>query len=163
MKAWWQNLQPRERMTLAAGALALAGILYYFILWQPAQQALETKRERLDNIREDTAWMRSAVQRYQRLSRDQGPAARNESDEALYALADRTARADQLGDAIGGVTPEDEGRVRVNLRGASFENVLRWLARLETEFGIHAEPVSVERTDETGMVNARLVLNQGGA
>lgn len=162
MKDWWQSRQPRERITLAAGGAALAVILYYFLLWQPAQQGLETKRERLQRIQEDAAWMQSAVARYQRLSQQNTGTSKEASNEALYALADRTAREDGLGDAIEGVTPEDEGRVRVNLRGASFEDVLRWLDRLQKDFGIRAQPVTVERTDKPGRVNVRLVLNKGG-
>lgn len=162
MKSWWQARQPRERITLAAGSAALAVILYYFVLWQPAQQGIETKRERLQTIQDDAAWMQSASERYKQLSQASSASSKEAPDEALYALADRTAREDALGEAIQGVTPEDEGRVRVNLRGASFENVLRWLGRLQNEFGIRARPVSVERTDKPGMVNVRLVLNQGG-
>lgn len=161
MNDWWQNRQPRERQTLIAGAIILAVMFYYFLIWQPAQQGVASKQERLSQLREDATWMEQAAERYQELSEGQANTATASTDEALYALADRTAREAGLGDAIQGITPEAEDRVRVNLRGTGFDGLIPWLGRLRKEFGVRTASASVERAEKPGQVHAQLVLQRG--
>lgn len=162
MSEWWRGLHARERRTLVVAGGALVAMLFYFLLWLPPHQAIEAQRERLRDLREDAAWMRDAVAAYQRLggSADGAPA---QSGQALYALADRTAREAGLGEAIERVEPSGETRVRVSFQGATFDELVRWLGRLEREFGISAAPVSLRRGDDAGRVDARLTLSREGA
>ncbi len=161
MNEWWQSRQARERRTLAIGAAIVAAMVYYFLLWQPAHQGIQAKEQRLAQLRNDVAWMEQAGARYQKLADRGDTASSGAGNEALYALADRTAREAGLGDAIQGVTPEQDNRVRVNLSGVGFDAMVQWLATLRRDFQVRTATASVERIAEPGQVNARLVLSRG--
>ena len=107
------------------------------------------------------AWMEQAGARYQKLADRGDTASSGAGNEALYALADRTAREAGLGDAIQGVTPEQDNRVRVNLSGVGFDAMVQWLATLRRDFQVRTATASFERIAEPGQVNARLVLSRG--
>jgi general secretion pathway protein M len=161
MTEWWQNCRPRERLILLAGAITVAAFVYYVALWQPAQQGVVDKQQRLAHLRDDAMWMEQAAEQYQKLSRDEASKPTGSANEALYALADRTARKAGLGDSIQGIAPESESQVRVKLRDADFDTLVTWLGRLRDDFRIHTPSVTIERTPASGRVNARLDLQRG--
>ncbi|MGD8709393.1 MAG: type II secretion system protein M [Ectothiorhodospiraceae bacterium] len=163
MKEWWNGLAARERRTLLVGGVALAAILYYFMLWLPPRQAVTQLRASVAEQRETLAWMRQAAAEARALSGRSSAAPRQSTGQALYALADQTARKAGLGKAIQRVEPSGDDKVRVNLRGAAFDSMINWLARLRNEHGIEASPVSVRAADAPGRVDVQLVLVGGGA
>jgi general secretion pathway protein M len=161
MREWWYGLEARERQTLTIGGAALAVILFFFAVWLPAQQGVDAMEQRVSEQRELLGWMQRSAAEVKAL-RGQGASApkTRESDQALYALADETAREAGLGEAIREVSPTGENRVRVDLQGADFDKLIRWLADLRTQFGIQASPISVRRSDQPGRVNAQIVLEE---
>ena len=44
------------------------------------------------------------------------------------------------------------------MESVAFNKMIRWLERLDKEYGISVEEISVERQESPGMVNVRLVL-----
>ncbi len=165
MKAWWDSLQPRERRTLALGGLAVLVMLAFFLVWRPLHQRVDALDQRVVQQRETLNWMREAAAEVLAY-RGQSPAGPDPADlggEALYSLADRSARQAGLGDALQRVEPAGEGRVRVTLEQASFDELLNWLQRLERDFAIAVDPVSLRRGDSPGRVNGQLVLRRPAA
>ena len=159
MRRWWQELAPRERRTLLLGAATLAAMAFYFLVWLPPQRAIPQLREQLRSQGEDLEWMREQLPRVRALrSARQAGGDGGPPERALYALADESARAAELGDAIEQVEPAGERQVRVTLSNASFQAVLRWLAGLRREHGIRADSASLQATDTPGRVDVRLVL-----
>jgi len=159
VREWWENLQLREKRTLIAGGAALAAILYYFVVWQPLSEGIADKRERLAGLEEERVWMRDAVKRYQELDESAKPA---QVGEAVYSLADRTARSAGLGDSLDGVDPVEDSQVRVQFESVAFNKLLQWLATLNREHGIVAGAVSLEKAGD-GRVNGQLTLKQGSS
>lgn len=164
MREWWYGLEARERRTLAIGGIALAVILFVFAIWLPAQRGVDEMQARVEQQRKLLSWMQQSAAEVQALKGSGANAPKTrESGQALYALADETARQAGLGQAIREVSPSGENRVRVDLQGADFDKLIRWLAGLKTEYGIQASPLSVRETDQSGRVNAQVVLEEQGA
>jgi len=162
MRDWWLGLEARERRTLSLAAAVLVAMLFYFVLWLPPHRAIAELHERLPGLRADVAWMRQAADEARVLQQRAGATPANaRGDQALYSLADETARKAGLADAIERVEPSGDQQVRVNLRGASFDDMVRWLGGLRHGYGVGTDSLSVRSTDRPGRVDVQLVLTGG--
>ena len=158
MKAWFDNLDPRERMMVAAGATLLVLFLIYILVLSPIHSGYDSLRNTVDEQRTTALWMQESAQTLTRLKRSSGRAVQGLGGRSLLSVADSTARAGGLGPALKRVEPEGRDSVRVWLDGASFDVLVKWLGTLSTNFGINAETVTLERSSSAGRVNARLTL-----
>ncbi|WP_435104231.1 type II secretion system protein GspM [Arhodomonas sp. AD133] len=165
MKQWWAELQPRERRTLSLGGAALVIVLFYFLVWLPPRAALPELREQVAQQRTDLQWMRAAAAQARQLRQRRGDTDTSASQprRALYALADESAREAGLGDAIDQVEPSGDDQVRVALRDAPFDRITIWLAGVRKRYGITVESASIQASDDSGRVDARLVLRGAGS
>jgi len=158
MKAWFDNLDPRERMMVAAGTTLLVLFLIYILVLSPIHSGYDSLRNTVDEQRTTALWMQKSAQTLTRLKRSSGRAAQGLGGRSLLSVADSTARAGGLGPALKRVEPEGSDSVRVWLDGAPFDVVVKWLGTLSTIHGVNAETVTMERSGTAGRVNARLTL-----
>ena len=156
MKAWLENLDPRERLMVAAGAALLVLFLLYILVWSPLHSGYDSMRTTVEEQRATALWMQQSAQTLKGLKRDGGRPPLG--GRSLLSVADSTARAGGLGPALKRVEPEGGDSVRVWLDGAPFDVLVKWLGTLSTIHGVNAETVTMERSDEAGRVNARLTL-----
>jgi general secretion pathway protein M len=158
MKAWLYSLEPRERLMLAAGTALLVLFLLYVLVWSPLHSGYETLSNTVEEQRATALWMQESAQVLTRLKRSGNNASRGLGGKSLLSVADSTARAGGLGQALKRVEPEGSDSVRVWLDGAPFDVLVKWLGTLNTLHGVNAESVTLERDDAAGRVNARLTL-----
>ena len=158
MKTWFDNLDPRERMMVAAGATLLVLFMIYILVLSPIHSGYDSLRNTVEAQRTTALWMQESAQTLTRLKRSSGRAVQGLGGRSLLSVADSTARAGGLGPALKRVEPEGRDSVRVWLDGASFDVLVKWLGTLSTNFGINAETVTLERSGSAGRVNARLTL-----
>ena len=158
MKAWLENLDPRERMMVAAGGALFVLFLLYIMVWSPLHSGYDTMKETVEEQRATALWMQQSAQTLKGLKGSAGSTAQGRGGRSLLSVADSTARAGGLGPALKRVEPEGSDSVRVWLEGAPFDVLVKWLGTLSTIHGVNAETVTMERSDATGRVNARLTL-----
>jgi general secretion pathway protein M len=155
----WNNLEARERRTLTVGAVALAVILYVFVIWLPAHRNAEALEERLAQQRVLLAWMQQAAAEAQTLKGATGGVQRQDlGDQNLFSFIDKNAREAGLGEAIRQVEPTNDQRVRVSLQRASFDTVIGWLANLKMRYGVEVNQLGLRRGADPGLVDVQLVL-----
>lgn len=158
MKAWLENLAPRERLMVFAAAVLVALLLVYSLLWAPLRGSYVELRDSVAGQRETAVWMQESAQLLARL-RQSGARSQGLGGQSLLSLADSTARAGGLASALRRVEPEGADSVRVWLEGASFDQLIQWLNGMADRYGVNADTVSLERVaDAAGRVNARLTL-----
>ena len=158
MKDWLDNLEARERMMLAGGAVLLALLLVYVLVLAPLHSGYHSLQESVAEQRDTVLWMQGSAQTIQRLRSGGGAAAKGLGGRSLLAVTDSTARAGGLGPALKRVEPEGSNSVRVWLEGAPFDVLIKWLGTLSTQHGVDAGSVTLERQAAAGLVNARLTL-----
>lgn len=164
MNDWWRQLGTRDRKALVIGAVAVTLAVYLFGVVNPALDGIAERRDRVRALTADVAWLEQAVAEARQLRRMGGtttPA--STTDQALYALADRTAREANLGEYIQGVEPVDNGRARMSFNAVPFNDATTWLGRLAQEHGIRAQQFSARAAEETGRVDIQLLLVAPGA
>ena len=158
MRAWFDSLEARERLMVAAGAALLALFLLYVLVWSPIHSGYDALRNSVEEQRTTALWMRESAQTLTSLKRNSGKAAQGLGGKSLLSVADSTARAGGLGPALKRVEPEGSDSVRVWLDGAPFDVLVKWLGTLSIIHGVSAESATLERSDATGRINARLTL-----
>jgi general secretion pathway protein M len=160
LREWWEAREAREQRVLAVGGGVVALVLGWALVWHPLAAARDSLQARVAAQRLDYAEMREAAARAGTL-RGQGARAKVERQgKSLLALADASARGNQLGNALKRVEPLGPKSVRVSLEGASFDAVMDWLDGLARDFGVSATDFSADRTEGVGLVNARVTLEE---
>lgn len=159
---YWQGLQPRERIALAIGGVAVLFAMFYFLLWQPLMNARVEMQREVQQQRELLQWMRNAAAEAKVLRGTSAPSGGKKrlGGQSLLSLVDSTAKRQGLGNAMKRLEP-DGGEVRVWFEGAAFDRLAGWLQVLARENGVRVISATVERSDVPGGVDARLRLGEG--
>lgn len=158
MKAWWEHLGVREQWLVGGGTILMLLILVYVLIWEPFQSSHRRLQQRVAEQRADLAWMGQAAQEVQRLSNNAGAAQLQADGRSLLTRVDQAARAAGLGPALKQITPQGDDKLNARLDVVEFDKLLPWLGALEREHRITLINLSVERTETTGRVNARVIL-----
>jgi len=156
LKTWYLSLEQRERRFLAAGAACLALMLVYLTVLHPffsAKQALEARVEAQQSLLD---WMRPVASQIQIL-RGQQPSGL-QAGQSLLSTVDRSAGEAGFGPALKQVQTENDGTVRVQMQGAGFDSLVRWLERLHRQYGISVSELTAQRSSGPGTVDATLTL-----
>ncbi len=158
MKEWFQNLDGREQRTLAIGAIALVLMLLVFTLTE-IHQSNASLALRLEQDRTALTQVQAAAEKIRQL-RSTGTRPTTAGGQSLLALADRTAKAAALGSAMKRVQPEGDSGVRIWMEDAPFDDVIKWLELLSSQYGTQVATASFERKETPGRVDARITLEQ---
>ena len=156
LKTWYLSLEQRERRFLAAGVACLALMLVYLTVLHPflsAKHALEARVEAQQSLLD---WMRPVASQIQIL-RSQQPAGL-QAGQSLLSTVDRSAGEAGFGAALKQVQTETDGSVRVQMQGAGFDSLVRWLERLHRQYGISVSELTAQRGGGPGTVDATLTL-----
>jgi general secretion pathway protein M len=158
IRAWWNARPQRERRVLGVGAVVVALLLGWALVWYPLARARATLTTRIAVQRQDLAWMHQHQAEAQDL-RAQG--ARSHADrqgKSLLALADVSARGAGLAGALKRVEPTGGNSVRVSFEIADFDTLMNWLDGLGRDYGVQVTDFSADKVEGLGLVNARATL-----
>jgi general secretion pathway protein M len=153
LKAWYASLQPRERRVVGIGAIVLCALILFVGILLPLESAVSAAVKARDKRTEDLAWMRINAPEVQA----GGATLPADTGEAPVVLVDRVGREAGLGNALRGTQPSGAG-VRVQLEAAPFDTMVTWLAKLDEQYGLDVESISVDRTARPGVVNANITF-----
>lgn len=158
IRAWWNAQSVRDRRVLVAGGIVVAILLIWALLWIPLSRARASLTAQVAQQRADVAWMRQSLAQARELRTQgaRGNVARQ--GKSLLALADATARADGLGDALKRVEPTGAASVRVSFEVVDFDVLSNWLEALARDYGVSVTDLSVDKSQGLGLVNARVTL-----
>jgi general secretion pathway protein M len=155
LKAWYANLEERERRIVVIGAFVVAVLLLFGGVLLPLESAVSRAVKSRDTRREDLAWMRINAPEIQAGAGAMTP----DTGEAPVVLVDRVGREAGLGSSLRGTQPSATG-VRVQLEAAPFDTMITWLANLDAHYGLAIESISVDRAARPGVVNANISFAQ---
>lgn len=154
LQSRFEALAPRERLMVAIAGVVVLVTLLYLLVWEPLVKAHHGRAEALDAARALAGRIETAAALVQRGA----GGTRVDRSTSLLAAVDQTSRSPTLGKAPSRLQPEGDREVKVWLEDVAFDNLLRWLAELETRYGIGASSAEIERGSAPGTVSARLTL-----
>lgn len=159
-KAWFLAREPRERLTLAAGAVAVALTLLFLLVIEPMTSYRAALESRVAQQRETVAWMQAAAAELK--SRPAASLPSNTSGSLLTRI-DAAAKAGGLGSAVKRIQQDGNRAARVRVEGAVFDDLVLWLEALQSQYGVRAADITLERGEAPGRVNASLTLAEAEA
>lgn len=158
ISTWWNQLSPRDRRVLLVGGIVVAIFLVWSFVWHPLSSEQDRLTTRLDNAKRDLAFVRVAEAEVDRL-RNAGVRSRaDRQGKSLLALADVSARGAGLEGFLKRLEPVGSNSVRASFEFASFDQLISWVENLARDYGVQITDFSADRVDATGLVNARITL-----
>lgn len=161
--AFWMQLKPRERTMLSVGAAFFVLVFIYLAIWEPLVNKADRLKTAVKEQKELVQWMQRASQEARQLQGSGANRARPTTGQSLLGVIDATAKRGDLGNAMKRVEPEGANRVRVWMEQASFDDMIRWIDQLQTEYSFAVESAVIDKEPISGRVSARLVFTGGGA
>jgi len=155
MKDWFYGLATREQYLVGGGTIVAACIIIWALVWTPLKSGTVELNERLASQEQVLANLYRA-QALKQTSQSNLNARRAGS---MVVVVDQTTRAAGLQSAVTRNQPDGPDGIRVTLKDAQFDAVVRWLADLSST-GVIVETVSVDQTRQPGLVNCTLVLRR---
>jgi len=156
--AWWSGLAEREQLLLRAGGALLVLALLFLAVWEPLakvrrQQQVELTEARAIAVRLETLAASASGSTAPSLG----------AGQSLLAIVDQTRKASAITKPPTRLQPEGDGdtSVRIWLDDVPFDALVRWLAELQSRYGVRVADAAIERESGPGLVNARLTLTRG--
>jgi general secretion pathway protein M len=156
MKDWFFGLATREQYLVGGGSIVAACIILWALVWTPLKTGTDELSQRLANQEQQLA----NLYRAQALKQTSGSSPNNtRAGGSMVVVVDQTTRSAGLQAAVTRNQPDGPDGIRVTLKDAQFDAVVRWLADLSST-GVIVETVSVDQTRQAGLVNCTLVLRR---
>jgi len=149
IKEYWASLETRERAVLGWGALIVALILFYALLWQPWQKSLNFMESSVQSMRENSVWMQQRAQEMKLGNSATSAQPRKGAEQSLLSVIEQTANQARVSGAIQQIVPNQEnGEVRVVLEGVDFNQWVRWIDNLYKNYSVNITQINAEKDDE---------------
>lgn len=155
-RARWEALAPREQRIVGGGAIVLGLVILYLGVWEPLAAAHKARHEALEDARAVAAQLEILAAEMQR-NRGAGGAMLG-AGQSLLSIVDQSRRASSLTKPPSRLQPEGDTTVRIWLDDVPFDALMRWLADLQSRYGVRVDTADIERESGPGLVNARLTL-----
>ncbi|MGB1580201.1 MAG: type II secretion system protein GspM, partial [Nevskiales bacterium] len=147
-------------LILGIGGLVLLLCVYYTVVIEGLQQSIAQQQQSLSNEAALAAWMLNVSPELQRLRRANNSNPSANTGGSLLSVVDQTSKAAGLGKSITRLQPEGDAEVRAWLDAAPFNETLRWLRTLESDYGVDISELSFNRDDKDGRVKARVTFKR---
>jgi len=159
IQAWWKQQTARDQRVLLVGACIVSLFLVWALAWHPLDLRRTQLDEQLDAARRDLAFVLISQAEVERL-RNAGVRSRaDRQGKSLLALADVSARGANLDGMLKRLEPIGSHGVRATFEFAPFDSVIGWVEDLARDYGVQVTDFSADRIDATGLVNARITLD----
>ena len=146
----FESASPRERVLIGVTAYFLLAVFLFYAILDPAIGFREEKQRAQVAASNGLNWMVANQAEARQRGSGQSPV-RNESKLTVISssagLHNVTIKRMQPGD----------NRINVELSGAEYLSVIRWLIALETDHGFELVDIRLDKAGE-GVVNSRLTL-----
>lgn len=153
----YNELAPRERRMVALAAAVVLVTILYLVIWEPLAQARQARAEALAQAREVAQQLEVAAA--SAAANRGGNTPVQGRGQSLLTVVDQAARASTLGKPLSRLQPDGDTKVRAWIEDVPFDGLLRWLADLQTRYGISIENAEIEARGN-GTVSARLSLER---
>jgi general secretion pathway protein M len=154
----FEQLAPRERIIVGAGAAVLGMALFFVVVLQPLAARTAQARARLAYDQETLALVERAAERA-RVQHAQGArAGRLPAGTSPLALISSTAASHGIGTAIRRIAPGEAGTVQLSFEQVAFDQLVAWLLALGEQYGIEVARISIDALGKPGLVRASILL-----
>ena len=163
MLEYFNRLKPRERILVSVASVVVVIAMLYLFLLEPFTQKADQLENRTAGQQRDVQWMKNAAIEVAQLQKGRvgNNVGNSGAGQSLLVIVDNTSKRIKLAQNMKRLEPDGSDRVRVWLENAPFDQLARWMSLLETDYKLHVESAVIDKTDDQGKVNARIVFIGG--
>lgn len=158
LRQWYEQQSPRDQRVLLIGGAVLALGLFWAIAVKPVLRQLDTNRKAVAAQREVLAQVRLGVTQVL-AARGQGGGGSLPAGMSLAQVVNQAATEQQL--TLSRMQPDNDGKFQLWLDDAPFDEVLKWLGKLESSYGVSVDSINISRGEVPGRVKVRVALRGG--
>jgi general secretion pathway protein M len=160
MRAWFESLESRERMFVAAAAGTVMLAILYLGIWMPLERGHRKAAASVQTWKAAVAEVQPLRLQLQATGTRQ-PAA-GSRNQSLVLIIDNTLRQHGLYSALQRSQPVAQNGIRVEFENAAFDDLVLWLGDLSKTYGLQLQSGSFSATspENQGRVNATLTLER---
>ncbi|NOY67768.1 MAG: type II secretion system protein M [Gammaproteobacteria bacterium] len=159
MKAWYYSKDQQEQRIILILAIIIGLSLFYLLIWSPISEAFQQKNNQVNTKRELLTWMQKTGQEISSLKPRTKQKKRNIG--SLLSTVDRTIKASGLSQTMKRLEPQRNDSVQIWFEKTSFDTLIKWLGKVNSEYTIMIQSINIDRLEQPGIVNARLILKKG--
>jgi general secretion pathway protein M len=162
MKEWFEQLEQRERLLVAAAGVLVIIALVVLLIIQPISSQTSRGLERVTDKRALLTELEQVAQRI-------GPQAGGVSSvigantDSLVVVVDQTTRSAGLAAYLKRNQPDGANSIRLRFENAPFDTIVEWLAELDVNFSMSATSANIDMAADPGRVNCNFTLARAGA
>lgn len=149
----YNSLQNREKNALLALTMFFVALIIYFAIWSPIYTYHQDSLQKRDTQFGLIQYMRASEKQARNSSSNTKAKPKGQS-----LITDISNSARQLGVKPSRLQPEGDSTVSVWFNDVVFNDLINWIVRLTEREGVGIQQISIDRQDNSGTVNARLVL-----
>lgn len=149
----FNSLEKREKTALLALAAFFAILILYFAMWSPIYVYHQDSLQKRDTQFSLIQYMRAGEKRARSSSSSQKAKPTGQS-----LITEISNSAQKLGIKPNRMQPEGENSVSIWFDNVVFNDLINWIEQLNEREGVDIQQISIDRQDNPGTVNARLVL-----
>jgi len=150
----FNSLENREKNALLALMMFFVALILYFAIWSPVYAYHQDSLQKRDRQFSLIQYMRASEK--QARSSSSNPKAKPKGQSLITEISNS---ARQLGIKPSRMQPEGDSTVSVWFNDVVFNDLINWIVRLNEREGVGIQQISIDRQDNPGTVNARLVLS----
>ena len=153
LKTRFAQLENRERIALLSLCSFLVVVIFYFLIWVPTTEFVDSGKRDYDRHLKLLKYLRSTEAEATASKTRPNP---EMSARSLLTTVTRTAQT--VGVTPSKLQPEGNEAVSVWFDSVPFSRLMLFLERLKATQNIVVRQISVESQDEPGKVSARVIL-----
>ena len=155
MKAYWQQLERKDKQLFVALALTLLLAAGYWLVWQPLQTELANTQRK---ITAQTQTLEEVKVLGQKISELQDSTNTGSASQDLNQLINTTAQSNNI--AISRIQAKSDS-VQLWIDDVNFNQFVTWLEVLSKQYEVDIQNVDISATDSPGMIKvSRLQLGR---
>lgn len=160
-KTAWDKRPAQERRLLGITSVVLAPVVVYFLLWQPAHDAVAKLNKSLPTLRMQATVVKRQAAEVGALKQRSQPAMLTPT--AMKLAIENSAVSFQLRNSIEALDGVEPNGVRITFSSVPYAKWLSWMRNLQQEQHIRVDTLNVAALQNPGMVKISATLVNGVA
>ena len=157
----FNNLSQRDQNLTIAMAIILVITLFYTAIWEPLHLNLKNQQAIQITQNEIISWMHGAAAEVRSLKSSGRKAGKKlNANSPVSIVAEQSATTSGLKKQISKIESSGKNAAQIKIDNASFDQMLIWIDALKIRYGMSVSSAKIERTEKSGIINARLTLNR---
>ena len=158
MKAWFNNLVPREQWVVLIGGVIIAVLLIYVALWNPLSTTVSDYQNQVRSQQQLLAYMQQAAAHIQALKASGIEVSVTQGD--LLTVAEQTLAEKKLSVFLKQVQQPQHDQIDLIFEKVPFDQLIAWVQTLSAHDDVQVLQLSATRLPLVGTADVKIVLGR---